>query len=448
MAISKDKIIQELPQQQMAPNTAVVNNNGSVQNAGANTTGSTFSSVEKKKEDPYLEFIKGEDFQVLSVEEQLEELKKKFPNVAEDKLQEILSTANTYIQNEEHDKTNELINTDTAEGQAIQLAASKGIKNPTIDDFKALYADLQKKDSKDLTDIEKGFMSFVTAIGSDDKTNSIKFLKENAKLLDSIIPEEVLQSKEWKAKSPKEKLDTKLDIILSQLNPAYKKMETPEMKQAYRNNVLGELAKQLFKNENMSAAETNYHVSVLAIITDAAEAKGIIMSQIVDMRPQQLTKFAINFVDENKLLSSFFEQNCEVVESKPYMLSLAKNIMEAADPEAFKGLNSEERDKIAANAICQLGQRLYGKDWQVVEGDPLATLEENQQLLNYFKIRFEAAKMAGEKTLAGVLGDGSIEFQKKAVAQDRQYCKEKNLEIDAEKEVEFQTRISTGKFAD
>jgi len=424
-----------------------------VQNADI-PKGSAFANAPKTEEDPYMKVIRGEEFQTKTPQEQLEILKKQFPNVDVQELQNILDTANTIIK-QEKDSSSPIPSEETTsdrvspEEKAIKAAEEQGIKNANIDDIKKLAKVLEKQDPETLTENQKFLIEFAQTL--EDKSKAISFIDKNADLFDNVIPKEVIESDEWKKLSPRKKLDAKLDALLEKVSPEYQKISDPSNKENYRNELLKQVVENLFQGNQqteMSDAEKEYHISIVAMASDAAESKGLTMRQLIDMsrkEPEKLLNTVIDFADEKGLFSQFF--NSETVISKnpkDDLMNLTKSVMKAADAEAYGKLSEEEQNRLAASAIIQIGKRLYGDSWKDTDKngnpvtDPQEKLELNYDKVRSFALRFEAAKYSGAKTLNDVLNTS----QKQQVAEERKYFKEvlKRDGVKPELEVEWQTR--------
>ena len=433
-----------------------------------------------EEDNPITQLINSEQFKALPKEEQLAELKKQFPNVDESQLNALLSTpkkeapevTDEGVAKTEPEVTDEgtkpevtvpegedkTVPAEQADMKALaQVGAQLGIKNPTVDDLKVIYNALSQKAPDELSPAEKKVMEFIAALSSEENRPQqiMKLLADNAQAIDNIIPKEVLQSEEWKSKTPEEKLYARMEIVLDKLDPNFAKIEDPAQKEAYMKGVLGTIAEAMSGGQKMSEAEKDYHISVVAFLADAAEEKGITMSKLVSMMQnkdgkgqEEFLELAINLVDDKGLLKDYFaDPDIEDKKGINYLAGIANTIMQSANPEKYAKLSQEDKDRIAARALNIIGKQAYGEMWKQPDDISLKGIQDaNRGFIFAFTLRFRAAKEAGHSKLAEVIGTSKdVEFQKKAVQEERDYVAKHNFKIQAWQEMQWQIRETSGE---
>ena len=435
-----------------------------------------------EEDNPITKLINSDAFKALPKDEQLAELKKMLPNLDESQINEILSTSKKEAPEVTDggavkpevtdDETKPEVTVPKGEDKAVpkeqadmkaiaQVGAQIGIKNPTVDDLKVIYNALSKKAPDELSPAEKKVMEFIGALSSQENRpqQMMKLLAENAQAIDNIIPKEVLESKEWKSKTPEEKLYARIEIVLDKLDPNFAKIEDPAQKEAYMKGVLGSIAEAMNGGQKMSETEKDYHISVIAFLADAAEQKGVTMSKLVGMMQdksgegqKEFLELAINLVDDKGLLNGYFENEHmeEELGGIEYFKEIANIIMKNANHEKYDKLLQEDPEAInhiAAKAINIIGKQAYGGNWVTPKDITLENLQKaNEHKITSFVERFKAAKYAGETKLAGIIGrPGDKDFQKKAVQQEIKYYTDHGMETNPILELERAIRMETGK---
>ena len=208
------------------------------------STSKAISFENTKKSDPVTETIKNEEFQKLSYEEQLEALKKQFPNIDEKELINTLKTVKSTIEQEQDDVSEnpaETLDENISEEEKIlnNYAASIG-KN----DIDEILMHIKTKSPDKLTKEEQVILDYIeknkeqnTEITNNNPTNEIsntklqKYIEKYGDKIDHLIDEETLNSPEWKQKSPMEKMNARADALAADLVPNYKnKSEKAKLK--------------------------------------------------------------------------------------------------------------------------------------------------------------------------------------------------------------------------
>ena len=367
------------------------------QSVQANTTGAgevTTSQISKPinmktetKSDPITEAIKTPEFQNLSQEEQLEALKKQFPNIEEKELLKTLHAVKSVIEQEateeesidtiepESENENEKIINDVAKDLEVS-----GKKNPTIDDVIA-YVKSIPEDKR--TAEQQKMLHYINMLDSKDvKTYTPQEIKQllikNAEKLDNLIPKNILESEEWQKKSPITKLNARADVILTSMIDGYENLSAEEKKQ-YRNDFYNKVGRAFDPKgewDNLDADQKTERIALTAILIDATEFSGKSIQDILkadDATKAQMFKDISQNYFENKILAKFVDNEAIDVNSQQWKdLSGKEQINYIADSiltDMYPNYDpkSKKYQDIRDKYINHIAQRLY-PDWNELEG--------------------------------------------------------------------------------
>ncbi len=363
-------------------------NTGSTSNTNGNesTTSKVISFENTTKENPIVETIKTEEFQQLTPEQQLAELKKKFPDIDEKVLQETINTVKSTIEQKE----NSLQKTDTpstnenvSEEEQLLNQYAKEINKNNIDD---VIAHIKLKNPKELTPEEQKILQNYESPKTNTKliirTETLeKYINKYGDEIDNIIPKSELNSKEWKSKTPKEKLDARADAVISRLNPNYDKITDPNVREKVKAEFydkIGEIINpdwDTFKPEDKSK-----RIQMLAVMMDALETSGKPISTILTANEQ--TRKDIMKQYGGRLINVIIaDKNIDVTDpewaqknEKEQINAFADSVLETINPD-FKTFSEEKKQEYRANFINKVGQE-YIPNWDKLSNDDKAKFEK------------------------------------------------------------------------
>lgn len=363
-------------------------NTGSTSNTNGNesTTSKVISFENTTKENPIVETIKTEEFQQLTPEQQLAELKKKFPDIDEKTLQETINTVKSTIdQKETSQQTTDTTSTNenVSEDEQLLNQYAKEINKNNIDE---VIAHIKSKNPKELTQEEQKILQNYETQKNNTKliirTETLeKYINKYGDEIDNIIPKSELNSKEWKSKTPKEKLDARADAVISRLNPNYDKITDPNVREKVKAEFydkIGEIINpdwDTFKPEDKSK-----RIQMLAVMMDALETSGKPISTILTTDEQ--TRKDIMKQYGGRLINVIIaDKNIDVTDpewaqknEKEQINAFADSVLETINPD-FKTFSEEKKQEYRANFINKVGQE-YIPNWDKLSNDDKAKFEK------------------------------------------------------------------------
>lgn len=363
-----------------------INTGSTSSTTGTESTSKVISFENTTKQDPVVETIKTEEFQQLTPEQQLAELKKKFPDIDEKTLQETINTVKSTIdQKETSQQTTDTTSTNenVSEDEQLLNQYAKEINKNNIDE---VIAHIKSKNPKELTQKEQKILQNYETQKNNTKliirTETLeKYINKYGDEIDNIIPKSELNSKEWKSKTPKEKLDARADAVISRLNPNYDKITDPNVREKVKAEFydkIGEIINpdwDTFKPEDKSK-----RIQMLAVMMDALETSGKPISTILTTDEQ--TRKDIMKQYGGRLINVIIaDKNIDVTDpewaqknEKEQINAFADSVLETINPD-FKTFSEEKKQEYRANFINKVGQE-YIPNWDKLSNDDKAKFEK------------------------------------------------------------------------
>ncbi len=362
------------------------------------STSKAISFKNTKKSDPLTETIKDEEFQKLSYEQQLETLKKQFPNIDEKELIKTLNAVKTTLEqekaigNEDSDQVSTSENLSEEEQILEKYAASIG-KN----DIDEILMHIKTKKAEDLTEEEQVILKYIEAnnkqnnkVSKTKPSNTVsnteleKYIEKYGDKIDNLISKDVIKSDEWQKKSPMEKMDARADALAAEMIPNYQTMDD-KVKQQVRLELYEKIGKILDpewgnwdikpgKNQTKEEAieVMKYKkLQMTAIMLDALETSNKPISTILskdenvrnEIREQYVGKLiGVVLNDDNIDVSSPEWLNMSPIEQTN---RIADSVLETLKPD-YKNLSDDDK-KIHREKFIDSFAKEYIKDWDTLE---------------------------------------------------------------------------------
>lgn len=309
--------------------------------------------------------IESKEFQALSRQEKLEELKKQFPNILdENTLKEILNKIETTIAT-----NNEAIDPSISEEKINNLSKNIDI-NGIMERIKNLAQQGEINiDKKTLNKLKK-FLRGILQGTLDTKRLKEGELKELtapfAKILDSLAPDEIKSNPEaWNEKKPLEKLYSRLDKFIDTIiMPGFDSFPE-ENKTQIRNGFIDNIGK--LANPNWTEYEPDIKglgVSMIALMVENMEKQDINFEKLLTGSPEDTKKaFKENLgnILDTYFISSDLNTDLEGKTPKEQLIEIITAGAEKAGIKISKN-SSESMDQI----IDMLGSAVYKNEWAEV----------------------------------------------------------------------------------
>ncbi len=363
-----------------------INTGSTSSTTGTESTSKVISFENTTKQDPVVETIKTEEFQQLTPEQQLAELKKKFPDIDEKVLQETINTVKSTIEQKE----NSLQTTDTpstnenvSEEEQLLNQYAKEINKNNIDD---VIAHIKLKNPKELTPEEQKILQNYESPKTNTKliirTETLeKYINKYGDEIDNIIPKNKLNTEEWKNKTPKEKLDERADAVISRLNPDYDKITDPTVREKVKAEFYDKIGEIINPDwDTFTPEDKSKRIQMLAVMMDALETSGKPISTILTANEQ--TRKDIMKQYGGRLINVILaDKNIDVTDpewaqknEKEQINAFADSVLETINP-AFKTFNEEKKQEYRDNFINKIGQE-YIPNWDKLSNEDKAKYEK------------------------------------------------------------------------
>lgn len=443
-------------------------NNNSTKVAEGNLNAKNVSKVipiaENNMElNPVIEYIKTEEFSSLLPEQQLIALKSKFPNISEQELKLLLDTAKTIIETQNQPlAAEEDASTDIPKSEEEQLIedVAQEIKDqgkkeqPTIDDVISYISSIPEKDR---TEAQIKVLNFVNNFSKDgtisiSKQEFAKLVYENKEALENLIPKDVLESEQWKNKTPMEKLDARADVILSKIVPGFDKLQNEEIKNKYRQSFYNQIGSVTNEDwNNFDDAQKEFEIQNIALMIDATEFSEYSIKDLikisddgqVTMDKEVAQKISNNYITD-KVFEKFTSSNIDVCSeewiqsgSKAQLAKITDTILTDMDRN-YATLPESEKSKKRDLWINNFAKQIYS-DWETLSPRE----KENRKRL--FASELSAIKHYGASPSEYYSSDGA---EKSVILQ--QYYSDAHIELNSYQICQHETiarlgNKSTGK---
>ncbi|MBD5403204.1 hypothetical protein HDR58_10490 [bacterium] len=324
------------------------------------------------KKNPVVQTILDPDFQKLSAKEKLKVLKEQYPNIDPKTLSETLNQVETTILKDKTENSPSAKNLPEEESllnqYAKNLEAETG-KPQTIDDvIKSLKSIPENK----LTDSDKKILNIIQKYQArKDQPLTTKeitnFLNENSEEISNLIPKEVVESAEWKQKTPQEKADIRVDAILNKMIPGYENFSNKE-KAGMRQNFYEKIGQILVKDWNsLDHIDKKYKISNFVIMMEAMEESGKPLNELLNLKEADRKELAFNYITNHALDATSIDR----VQSREWIhLSGTAQINEIIDnylisqnPE-FKNFPPEKQKQYKDEILNKFGKTFCGDKWE------------------------------------------------------------------------------------
>jgi len=322
--------------------------------------------------------IASNEFRALSNKEKLEELKQHFPNVTDEaELKKLLEDINAKIATtpaEEETKQDENV---SANGVDIDKMLENIINAAKKNNFEI--------SQEDLIQIKKILGGLAQGNLKVDPKDIKKYIQPFAKLLDNLIPQETLQSEEWQKLTPIEKLNTRIDALLTVVNPNYANIDK-DKKAAMRDKVVDTVASTIYPNWNkLSSGTQDVSITMIAVLLEKAETSGLSIEKILEMTPEELKKLLTDSAGE--FLDKYLINNENVDFTEVYndngSVSLEK-IVEIFVKQVNPDISPDALKQAVGETIDMLGKSFYKGQWS----DP----DRKEALENSLAVKLAALK--------------------------------------------------------
>lgn len=337
----------------------------------------------EKKEDPVTTYINSAEFLDKTPEEQLAELQKQFPNIDKQQLSATLSAVKSTIENKKDDveeattsstEPKELSEGEKALNECEAKLRQKGKKDVTIED---VISDIIRTPEAKRTPEQIKALEHFENVHNEVKNAKMQqiatLLNKYGSVWDNAIPQEVIQSDEWKKLNPQQKFEKHLDAVLVNVIPDYDKKSDAEKEilLSSMKTQLGQLTVRPPETwEGLSIEKQKVRLAMVAIAAEAAEAKGIKIGDIISLYKenpkkiqQELASYAIEKVIQNfDIKTALKDGNWAKLSGEEQLCAIVDSAAESLYPD-FKNLSKAQQSEIEASIKNHIGFSKYGKDW-------------------------------------------------------------------------------------
>lgn len=337
----------------------------------------------EKKEDPVTTYINSAEFLDKTPEEQLAELQKQFPNIDKQQLSATLSAVKSTIENKKDDveeattsstEPKELSEGEKALNECEAKLRQKGKKDVTIED---VISDIIRTPEAKRTPEQIKALEHFENVHNEVKNAKMQqiatLLNKYGSVWDNAIPQEVIQSDEWKKLNPQQKFEKHLDAVLVNVIPDYDKKSDAEKEilLSSMKTQLGQLTVRPPETwEGLSIEKQKVRLAMVAIAAEAAEAKGIKIGDIISLYKenpkkiqQVLASYAIEKVIQNfDIKTALKDGNWAKLSGEEQLCAIVDSAAESLYPD-FKNLSHTQQAEIEEKIKDQIGFSKYGKDW-------------------------------------------------------------------------------------
>ncbi|MCM1339471.1 MAG: hypothetical protein NC191_07375 [Muribaculaceae bacterium] len=301
--------------------------------------------------------IDSKEFRELSYQEQMKELSAHFPNADEQELREILTNITTQINATKTDAQQENDSSVSSAGVDVDKLVKDIVANT---DNKRL--ELSKDQVNALKKALAGLKSETLDLSNPKEVQTL--LSACLKLLDNIIPKETLKSEDWQKLTSTEKLNAKLDAMLSYLTPEYSDYKN-ENKAQIKNSIIDTIGRSLNPNwEKLTKNSKDFGVQIAGTLLDALDKKGISVQDVMNMPAEKQHALINEFM--GKALDTYFIGKIDTESEEWKALSPDEQFNKIIDTIILSinpNISSEDIVKLREEWTNVIGSMLYGEDW-------------------------------------------------------------------------------------
>lgn len=366
----------------------------------------------KGQKDNFTEVVRDNN---LSNADKIKLLKKMYPNVDEAVLASLLSTVSV---DEKDNKASKFTPTQTepvtlqvgtkSEPKKVQISEEEqtlnnyaetlqqqGTKIESIDDVIKL---ILNKPEKDLSPTEQKIKEFLqkSSSGKLNENDIKKFVQDTSDSLDKLIPKEIIETEFWQSKTPKEKLDARVDAVLSKMVPAYN--ENGGFPDGVKNNM-----REQFYDKMISAVmpqvnnldpkeqktQKKFAIQIMSILADATEKSNLSMKEIMEMDKKGFNELVGKYVD-NVVFDKLIGNNEIDIQSKEWQNLSNREKIDKFSELIIKGLDKniegDELKQTKKQWINVIGKQMFKDKWS---DNP----KDNQRLVDSVITHLEAIKL-------------------------------------------------------
>ena len=374
---------------------SVSTNNGASTQVGTqnNAPNSILTPQIKKDDDAYTKLIQSNEFRALSDEDKLKKLKEMMPDTQDEVLKSLINSVKSTIISK--DKTTQGSASTEKAQEAVEIFTSQDPQKPVeskeiskeeqaLNDYaKGLQGDSQQDVSLEdvianiksipedkRTQTQNMILDFINMKSNAtlNKKNGFEFVTKYADAIDNLIPETVTNSAAWKNKTPVEKLNARVDALLSTIVPNYDKIQNDAAKEKMRKGVYDAIGSAVLPTyKELPEEKQKFGVQILAMMSETAEASGKplrdILTDIKDPRKtmQGILEYSCKIVDK-----TFLKTNIDVTsnEWKSKTSEEKVNIIARSIVTSFDSKMPEDQiQKTSEQWINWIGETLYKEDW-------------------------------------------------------------------------------------
>lgn len=341
----------------------------------------------EKKSDPITDAIRNNEFLKLSPEEQLKKLKKLFPDISEKELTNTLTVVKSTIEKEKAGKTSENVPQDQLKssqkadkGELLITDYAKKLGNDaTIDD---VIANIKSKKPSELTPSEKKILEFLSVAQQKNKDEILSTIGKYADDIDKLIT--IKDYPNWNDKTPKEKLNLRIDVVLKNMIPNFDKLPK-EQQEIYASGMLdnfGKMVTEFQKKKDpdtkdwdkLSPAEKEFKKSQFAALVDVAENSHLTTKELLLATKEQRQEIVLQY--GSKALDSYMKNDSIDVISKTYLDRKTDDKLNEIALSAIGSVNknfdsknvTKEQKEQAELWINNIGKHLV-PDWDTMSKD-------------------------------------------------------------------------------